>query len=226
MTGDKRPFKPGALKRANTDASADPKVHAGVYLVGREGEITELFPTLLITDAIDGTNEIEVVMDRALNHQEINGSSWLSDLKVVKFDAGLRHHNFSPAYKSFQAHKTPREIPETEVSPEFIATSPLHIWNKDTREPGSRRYIAKILSDALKKRGGITAPPVTQSTKPLQKSEFLDLVVAELGPTMSNAWLTCPNSHLGGARPLDIVETGVDDDLLDALEATSTGSYA
>ena len=56
--------------------------------------------------------------------------------------------------------------------------------------------------------------------------EVLALAEADLGTDVALSWMDGRNGHLGGARPKDALKWSRREEVLEALEAQRTGSYA
>lgn len=56
--------------------------------------------------------------------------------------------------------------------------------------------------------------------------EVLALAEADLGIDVALSWMDSRNGHLGGAKPKDALSWGRREEVLEALEAQRTGSYA
>lgn len=54
----------------------------------------------------------------------------------------------------------------------------------------------------------------------------LDRLLLELHPDQAGLWLTGPNPHLGGARPVDVLELRGAAAVLPAIDALATGAFA
>lgn len=54
----------------------------------------------------------------------------------------------------------------------------------------------------------------------------LDRLLLELYPDQAGLWLTGPNPHLGGARPIDVLELRGAAAVLPAIDALSAGAFA
>lgn len=54
----------------------------------------------------------------------------------------------------------------------------------------------------------------------------LDRLLLELYPDQAGTWLTSPNPHLGGARPLDVLELRGAAPVLGAIDALTVGAFA
>lgn len=55
---------------------------------------------------------------------------------------------------------------------------------------------------------------------------ILDRLLLELHPEQAGMWLTGPNPHLGGARPVDVLELRGASAVLPAIDALAAGAYA
>lgn len=54
----------------------------------------------------------------------------------------------------------------------------------------------------------------------------LDRLLLELHPDIAGLWLTGPNPHLGGARPIDVLELRGAAAVLPAIDALAAGAFA
>lgn len=54
----------------------------------------------------------------------------------------------------------------------------------------------------------------------------LDRLLLELYPEQAGMWLIGPNPHLGGARPIDVLEMRGASAVLPAIDALAQGSFA
>jgi uncharacterized protein (DUF2384 family) len=54
----------------------------------------------------------------------------------------------------------------------------------------------------------------------------LDRLLLELYPEQAGVWLTSPNPHLGGARPVDALRVRGAGPVLNAVDALGTGAFA
>lgn len=54
----------------------------------------------------------------------------------------------------------------------------------------------------------------------------LDRLLLELHPEQAGVWLTGSNAHLGGARPVDVLELGGAAAVLPAIDALAAGAFA
>jgi uncharacterized protein (DUF2384 family) len=54
----------------------------------------------------------------------------------------------------------------------------------------------------------------------------LDRLLLELHPDQAGLWLTGPNPHLGGARPVDVLELRGAAAVLPAIDALAAGAFA
>lgn len=54
----------------------------------------------------------------------------------------------------------------------------------------------------------------------------LNRALQVLWPDQAGVWLTSPNAHLGGARPMDVLALRGPGPVLDALDAYADGAYA
>jgi uncharacterized protein (DUF2384 family) len=54
----------------------------------------------------------------------------------------------------------------------------------------------------------------------------LDRLLLELYPDQAGEWLTSPNPHLGGARPIDVLELRGAAQVLPAIDALAQGAFA
>lgn len=54
----------------------------------------------------------------------------------------------------------------------------------------------------------------------------LDRLLLELHPDQAGLWLTGPNPHLGGARPIDVLKLRGAAAVLPAIDALATGAFA
>lgn len=54
----------------------------------------------------------------------------------------------------------------------------------------------------------------------------LDRLLLELHPEQAGPWLTGPNPHLGGARPVDVLELRGAAAVLPAIDALAAGAFA
>lgn len=54
----------------------------------------------------------------------------------------------------------------------------------------------------------------------------LNRLLQVLWPEQAGAWLSSPNPHLGGARPVDVLAIRGAGPVIDALDALAAGAYA
>lgn len=69
-------------------------------------------------------------------------------------------------------------------------------------------------------------PIIAPETDKHDAETWLTIASAHFGPTMGRAWFEGSNSHLGGARPVDVLRSGNTDAVFEALTAMITGEYA
>lgn len=55
---------------------------------------------------------------------------------------------------------------------------------------------------------------------------MLDRLLLELHPDQAGVWLTSPNPHLAGARPIDVLKLRGAAPVLDAIDALAVGASA
>lgn len=69
--------------------------------------------------------------------------------------------------------------------------------------------------------------PSPESRKRLSDLDHvLDRLLLELHPDQAGLWLTGPNPHLGGARPVDVLELRGAAAVLPAIDALAVGAFA
>lgn len=69
--------------------------------------------------------------------------------------------------------------------------------------------------------------PAPQSRKRISdRDHVLDRLLLELHADQAGLWLTGPNPHLGGARPVDVLEVHGAAAVLPAIDALAAGAFA
>lgn len=84
-----------------------------------------------------------------------------------------------------------------------VATSQPSRWRSGAERisPGSRKRLADL-------------------------DHVLDRLLLELHPEQAGPWLTGPNAHLGGARPIDVLQLRGAAGVLPAIDALCVGAFA
>lgn len=75
-------------------------------------------------------------------------------------------------------------------------------------------------------RSGAERPSPDHRKRISDLDHVLDRLLLELHPEAAGLWLTGPNPHLGGARPLDLLELRGAAAVLPALDALAAGAFA
>lgn len=95
---------------------------------------------------------------------------------------------------------------------------------------GGPTRAARILGVARSQPGRWVSGREAPSAGSARRLLDLDYVVSRLEqlyePATAQTWLTSPNSYLNGSRPLDVLETEGPASVIEAIDASMTGSYA
>jgi len=75
-------------------------------------------------------------------------------------------------------------------------------------------------------RSGQERPSPESRRRISDLDHVLDRLLLELHPDQAGLWLTGPNPHLGGARPIDVLELRGAAAVLPAIDALATGAFA
>lgn len=90
--------------------------------------------------------------------------------------------------------------------------------------------VAEILGVARSQpsrwRSGKERPSPESRKRISDLDHVLDRLLLELHPDQVGLWLTGPNPHLGGARPIDVLELRGAAAVLPAIDALAAGAFA
>ena len=75
-------------------------------------------------------------------------------------------------------------------------------------------------------REGKTTPGVDVAARLVGLDAVVELLHAHLEPRSILKWLTGPNAHLSDRRPIDLLRQGNLSEVIAAVEALKSGSYA
>lgn len=75
-------------------------------------------------------------------------------------------------------------------------------------------------------RTGEDVPSPEVAARMLDLEHVMALAMQAWEPEVANDWLQAPNGFLGGAVPLDVLRVRGSAEVIDALKATISGSYA
>lgn len=75
-------------------------------------------------------------------------------------------------------------------------------------------------------RSGQERPSPESRKRISDLDHVLDRLLLELHPDQAGLWLTGPNPHLGGARPVDVLELRGAPPVLSAIDALAAGAFA
>ncbi len=104
--------------------------------------------------------------------------------------------------------------------------------------PGIDRIVAALGSNTVAELLGVSRSQPsrwrsgTERMSPVNRARVVDLdhvldrLLAELHPEEAGVWLSSPNAHLGGGRPIDVLLIRGPGRVLDAVDALAEGAYA
>lgn len=104
--------------------------------------------------------------------------------------------------------------------------------------PGIDRVVAALGSNTVAELLGVSRSQPsrwragTERMSPVNRARVVDLdhvldrLLAELHPEEAGVWLSSPNAHLGGGRPVDVLLIRGPGRVLDAVDALAEGAYA